>query len=177
MPHSQYRVIFIGELVDIDKREVVKRNLATLFGTTPGNMDRLFGKRPLILKKDLSRDEAIRFRDAIIRCGAFCRIETMDSTSEILISLPEDTVGETMTCPRCQKQQSNSALCRFCGALVQEYSQRQVESSPGEDQPEDDSNRRNYERRRDLETSVNVTQSDERRVGLDRRKAHLDWRM
>jgi len=177
MPHSQYRVIFIGDLVATDNRDVVKRNLATLFGTSPGNMDRLFGTRPLILKKNLDRDEAIRFRDAIIRCGAFCRIETMDSTSEILVSLPEDRTGEIMSCPRCQKQQSRSPLCRFCGALAQDCSSQLGESPVEQVEPEDDANRRYYERRRDLETSVNVTQSDERRAGRDRRKAHLDWRM
>ncbi len=176
MSHNFYRVIFIGDLVAGDDRDVVKRNLATLFGTTPGNMDRLFGTRPIILKKDLVRDEAIRFRDAIIRCGAFCRVETMDSMSEILITLSGDLLGQTMTCPRCSTEQAKSALCRSCGVIVEEFKSREKKAAVAEVE-EDDPNRRYYDRRCDLETSVNVMDDDERRLGRDRRRAHLDLRM
>ena len=176
MPHNMYRVIFIGDLVEMEKQDVVKRNLANLFGTTAGNMDRLFGTHPIILKKNIDRENAIRFRDAIIRCGAFCRIETMDSSSEILIAMPDDAPGEIMFCPRCNKEQEKSPLCRHCGAIVQEY-RIKIADNPDIKVKDDEINRRYYERRQDLETSVNVMELDERRIGRDRRQAHLSWRM
>lgn len=183
MPDSQYRVVFISDLIEAGKVDVVKRNLATLFGTTAGNLDRLFGSPSIVLKKNLSRDEAERFRDAIIRCGAFCRIETMDGIPEVVLTLAEDRIGESMVCPRCFKQQDRSTLCRACGAIVDQYS-GEAESPLSatvdtgfESVGDEDANRRYYDRRQDLETSVNFTESQERRNGRDRRRAHLNWRM
>lgn len=176
MSVNEYRVIFVGELVEPDRRAVVKRNLATLFGTNAGTLDQLFGSNPVVVKKNLSRDEAIRFRDAIIRCGAFCRIETMNSMTEVLLTIGSDQAGKFMICPRCSKRQDNSAICRFCGVIVQEYKGEPRAESPAEEtQAEQD--RRYFDRRHDLESSVNVSHDDERRVGRDRRRAHLDWRM
>jgi len=176
MSDNDYRVVFIGELVDPDRRSVVKRNLATLFGTTAGTLDKLFGSNPVVVKKNISRAEAIRFRDAIIRCGAFCRIETMNSMTEVLLTIGTDQVGKFMVCPRCSKRQDQSAICRYCGVIVQEYKgEPRAEISVEETQAERD--RRYYDRRHDLETSVNVSNDHERRIGRDRRRAHLDWRM
>lgn len=177
MEDGLFRVIFIGELVEAEKRDVVKRNLATLFGSTTGSLERLFVDKPIVLKKNLMRDEAIRFRDAIIRCGAFCRIETMDTASEAMAILEEDQPGEHITCPRCGQRQTKSSLCRYCGALVQEYRQVDQQDTVQPKQAAEEINRRYYERRRDLETAVNVDDRDERRRGRDRRRAHLNWRM
>lgn len=176
MSDNEYRVVFIGELVDPDRRDVVQRNLATLFGTTAGTLDKLFGSNPVVVKKNISREEAVRFRDAIIRCGAFCRIETMNSMTEVLLTIGSDQAGKFMTCPRCSKRQNQSAICRYCGVIVQEYTgEPRAASTSGEAQEERD--RRYYDRRSDYETSVNVGDGDERRIGRDRRRAHLDWRM
>lgn len=179
MSDNEYRVVFIGELVDPDRREVVKRNLATLFGATAGTLDKLFGSNPVVVKKNLSRDEAIRFRDAIIRCGAFCRIETMNSMTEVLLTIGTDQVDKFMTCPRCSKRQNQSAICRYCGVIVQEYQGEPRAAEPAEPAKEthEERDRRYYDRRRDLEASINVGDDDERRIGRDRRRAHLDWRM
>lgn len=174
MPDSQYRVVFISNLIEPGKVDVVKRNLATLFGTTAGNLDRLFGSASIVLKKNLTRDEAERFRDAIIRCGAFCRIETMDGIPEVVLTLAEDQDGESMVCPRCFREQNKSALCRYCGAIVD---QSQLQPAGADSVGDEDANRRYYDRRQDLEASVNITEDQERRNGRDRRRAHLDWRM
>jgi hypothetical protein len=176
MSDNEYRVVFVGDLVDPDRQDVVKRNLATLFGTTAGTLEKLFGKNPVVVKKNISREEAIRFRDAIIRCGAFCRIETMNSMTEVLLNIGSDPVGKFMTCPRCSERQNQSAICRFCGVIVQEYrDEPRAAATAEESQAERD--RRYFDRRHDYETSVNVGEGDERRMGRDRRRAHLDWRM
>jgi hypothetical protein len=177
MSGNLYRVVFIGDLVDEERREVVKRNLATLFGTNAGTMSQLFGNNPVIVKKNLLREEAVRFRDAIIRCGAFCRIETMDSATSILLSIPSDQTSKFMTCPRCSKRQDQSAICRHCGVIVQAYQDEARQELPVAEETEEERNRRYYDRRYDLESSVNVGDEDERRIGRDRRRANLDWRM
>jgi len=176
-----FKIIFLGDLVEADKRGVVVRNLATLFGSTAGTLDSLFSRSPVILKKNLRRDEAIRFRDAIVRCGAYCRIETMDSGSDTTNALAEDNPAEQFNCPRCGGRQAKTPLCRYCGVLVKEYSQREASQSeaPGQSpgQSEEELNRRYYERRQDIETAVNIDDRNERRKGRDRRRAHLNWRM
>jgi len=185
MEEGLFKIIFLGDLVDMEKRGVVVRNLATLFGSTAGTLDTLFARSPVILKKNLNRNEAIRFRDAIVRCGAYCRVEVMDSGdsgAEIINALGEDSPGEQINCPRCGERQERSPLCRYCGAMVQEYRERsdthaQVQSQSTIEQSEEELNRRYYERRQDLETAVNIDDGNERRKGRDRRRAHLNWRM
>ena len=182
MDEGLFKIIFLGDLVEVEKRGVVVRNLATLFGSTAGTLDSLFARSPVILKKNLDRDEAVRFRDAIVRCGAYCRVETMDSGSETVNVLAEDKPDERFNCPRCGERQARSPLCRFCGALVQDYRERadahaKAQSRSSESEPEEELNRRYYERRRDLETAVNIDDRSERRKGRDRRRAHLNWRM
>jgi hypothetical protein len=185
MDEGLFKIIFLGDLVEVEKRAVVVRNLATLFGSTAGTLDTLFARSPVILKKNLNRDEAIRFRDAIVRCGAYCRVEVMDSGDSgaaPINVLGEDRPDEQINCPRCGKRQAKSPLCRNCGALVQGYRDRgdtdaEVQGHLEEGWSEEELNRRYYERRRDLESAVNFDDRDERRKGRDRRRAHLNWRM
>jgi len=180
MSEGLFKIIFLGDLVEVEKRGVVLRNLATLFGSTAGTLDSLFARSPVILKKNLRRDEAVRFRDAIVRCGAYCRLEVMDSGdsgSRNMDALAEDEPGEQFHCPRCGEQQARTPLCRYCGALVQEYRHREDETAEVRVATGEEINRRYYERRRDLETAVNVDDRSERRKGRDRRRAHLNWRM
>lgn len=187
MDEDLFKIIFLGDLVEMEKRAVVTRNLATIFGSTAGTLDSLFTRSPVLLKKNLTRDEAVRFRDAIVGCGAYCRIEAMDSgdfASENSSSLAQDKPGEQFNCPRCGEPQGKSPLCHYCGALIQEYQARtgaNIEAQPGlqeesQEISQEELNRRYYERRRDLETAVNVDDRDERRKGRDRRRAHLIWR-
>ena len=180
MNEGLFKIIFLGDLVAAEKRGVVVRNLATLFGSTAGTLDSLFTRSPVVLKKNLNRDEAVRFRDAIVRCGAYCRLEVMDSGgsgSEKLGSLGEDNPEELLNCPRCGQQQARTPLCRYCGVLVQEYRHREDETAEVRVATGEEINRRYYERRRDLETAVNIDDRNERRKGRDRRRAHLNWRM
>ena len=179
MNEGLFKIIFLGDLVAAEKRGVVVRNLATLFGSTAGTLDSLFARSPVVLKKNLDRDEAVRFRDAIVRCGAYCRLEVMDSgdlSSENLSALADDQPEEQFRCPRCGEKQARTPLCRSCGALVQEYRHRDDETAEVRVATEEEINRRYYERRRDLETAVNIDDRSERRKGRDRRRAHLIWR-
>ena len=180
MDEGLFKIIFLGDLVAVEKRGVVVRNLATLFGSTAGTLDGLFARSPVVLKKNLSRDEAVRFRDAIVRCGAYCRLEVMESGEPVvenIDALAEDQPGKQFNCPRCGERQARTPLCRYCGALVQEYRHREDETAEVRVASEEEINRRYYERRQDLETAVNVDDGEERRKGRDRRRAHLNWRM
>jgi len=180
MDEGLFKIVFLGDLVEVEKRGVVVRNLATLFGSTAGTLDGLFARSPVVLKKNLSRDEAVRFRDAIVRCGAYCRLEVMDSgglSADSLDALEDDRPDEQFNCPRCGKRQAWTPLCRYCGVLVQEYRHRADESAEVRVAAAEEINRRYYERRQDLETAVNIDDRNERRKGRDRRRAHLNWRM
>lgn len=172
MSENQYRVVFVGDLVEPDRLDVVKRNLASLFGTTAGNMDRLFESPSMILKKNLAHDQAVRFRDAVLGCGGFCRIETMDSIPEVLLPENPGQPGQDMVCPHCFRQQEKSDLCVHCGAKMQHDGSGQVNTGITRPTGTPSVNRRRQDRRQDLETSVNVSDEDEHRNGRDRRQAH-----
>lgn len=179
MGQGLFKIIFLGDLVDEEKRGIVVRNLATLFGSTAGTLDSLFTRSPVLLKKNLTRDEAIRFRDAIVGCGAYCRVEAMssgDAVPENIVAPDQGHADEQFKCPRCGEAQVRSPICRYCGALVQEYQAGAEVRGESGGESEEEFNRRYYERRQDLETAVNVDDDEERRKGRDRRRAHLNWR-
>lgn len=186
MSDDSYKVVFVGEVIDNRNQDTVKTNLATMFGTGMERIERLFANSPVTIKKNLTRDEALRFRDGIIRAGALCRIENMDGNSEVLVGLSAELTGEQkaiMVCPRCNNTQQKAAICRHCGVIVADYRERHAQNTmpditetvEAKEERTSSHDRRYHERRQDLEASVNITSSAERRGGLDRRKAHREW--
>lgn len=174
MSESQYRVVFVGDLVAPDMRDVVKRKLATLFGTTAGSMDRLFDSPSIVLKKNLVLDQAARFRETIQECGGFCRVETMDPVPEVVLPERPGQPDQDAVCPHCFRPQEKSDLCVHCGAKMQQDESGQVSTGTTRPTGTPSVNRRRQDRRQDLEASVNVSDEDELRNGLDRRQAHRD---
>ena len=70
MQEAQYRIVFKGELESGMNQQTVKENLAALFKTDTGKIDKLFGGEATVLKRRLTRTEADKYLAALQRAGA-----------------------------------------------------------------------------------------------------------
>jgi hypothetical protein len=72
---DQYNIVFEGTISDGYGAEEVKRNLAALFKVDQKSVERLFAKQPVVLKKDMDYDSAMKYQRALQKAGAICKIQ------------------------------------------------------------------------------------------------------
>ena len=88
---NQYQLVFNGTLSDGHKVDEVKRNLASLFKTDKAKIDRLFASLPIVVKRDVDYDGALKYQQALRRAGAICQVEETTQIAEA----PVPANGET----------------------------------------------------------------------------------
>lgn len=71
---SRFDLIFTGELIEGCEPARVRRDLEHLFRTDAASIARLFIGQPVVIKKDLDEQTALRYRAALQQVGALCRI-------------------------------------------------------------------------------------------------------
>lgn len=123
MEQKQYKIIFNGGIVPSHDVERVKNNLASLFKTSASALDGLFQDRLVVIRKNLSLEEADRYREAVERVGGYCIIERMDETARDSV-MNLSARSEKMVCPKCHYVQSKTPVCSSCGVIVEEYRKR-----------------------------------------------------
>ena len=87
MAEELYNVVFAGELIGAEAPEVVARSLQTRFRLDETQLQGLFSGRPVVVKRDVDLETAVRFRDAFGRLGARAIIEpneTVDGLDALL---------------------------------------------------------------------------------------------
>ena len=72
---NQYQLVFNGTISDGHKVDQVKRNLASLFKTDAAKIDRLFANVPIVVKRDVDYDGALKYQQALRKAGAICQVE------------------------------------------------------------------------------------------------------
>jgi ribosomal protein L7/L12 len=121
--------------------ETAKENLARLFKSDASKIEALFSGQPVVLKRDLSDDEADKYLRALHGAGAnarkeaegvtgFSLVETDDHPSEATLAARaagEATSNERMTCPKCGHEQASAIECSACGIVIEKYLARQAE--------------------------------------------------
>jgi len=78
---QRYRLIFDGHLQPTASREEVQRQLADLFQVSPGQVETLFSKPPVVLKEDLDYDTALKDKASFEATGALCRLEAQSTAA------------------------------------------------------------------------------------------------
>ena len=71
---SNYRLVFDGTISDGYQVEDVKKNLATLLKANATQVDLLFTKQEVILKKGMDYDSAIKYQKALQKAGTVCKV-------------------------------------------------------------------------------------------------------
>lgn len=87
---SRFDLIFSGELVEGADPRQVRRNLEALFKTDAGAIARLFTGKPVVIRKDLDQEAAERYRAALQKAGALCRVRRIETDQPGIAALGED---------------------------------------------------------------------------------------
>ncbi len=141
MDQSRFKIVFDGALMPQTPLETAKENLARLFKSDASKIEALFSGQPVVLKRDLSDDEAEKYLRALHGAGANARkeadgiaglslVETDDHPSEATLAARaagEPTGTGTMTCPKCGHEQATAVECSACGIVIEKYLARQAE--------------------------------------------------
>lgn len=141
MDQSRFKIVFDGALMPQTPLETAKENLARLFKSDASKIEALFSGQPVVLKRDLSDDEANKYLRALHGAGANARketegitglslVETEDHPSEATLAARaagESADNERMTCPKCGHEQASSIECSACGIVIDKYLARQAE--------------------------------------------------
>ena len=72
---NQYQLVFNGTLSDGQNPVDVKRNLASLFKIDAAKVDQLFDQLPVVVKKNVDYDSALKYQQALRKAGAVCQVE------------------------------------------------------------------------------------------------------
>ena len=72
---NQYQLVFNGTISDGREINEVKRNLASLFKTNDAKIDQLFASLPIVVKRDVDYDDALKYQRALRKAGAICQVE------------------------------------------------------------------------------------------------------
>ena len=72
---NQYQLVFNGTVSDGHNLNEVKHNLASLFKTDETKIEQLFTRLPIVVKKNVDYDSALRYQQALQEAGVICQVE------------------------------------------------------------------------------------------------------
>jgi len=94
MENQKYKVFFNGSIVEGQKAESVKKNLAVLFKTDSEKLEKYFTGESLIIKSDLDYQTAAKIQEAFQKKGAVCIIEPLEQKELVIVSQKNDVNPE-----------------------------------------------------------------------------------
>lgn len=71
---ADYQLVFDGTISDGYQVEDVKKNLARLLKTNVSQVERLFTKHEVVLKKGMDYDSAVRYQEVLQKAGTVCKV-------------------------------------------------------------------------------------------------------
>jgi hypothetical protein len=95
----------------------LKERLQTHMGLKADALARLFGERPVVIRRNLSTDQAKRLAKRLGALGAPCRIEPQSPPKT-----PKPHLSDSLVvCPKCRHSQPPSEECRHCGLIFNKF--------------------------------------------------------
>lgn len=92
--HSElYKIVLTG-IKPQNNPDTVYKNIAHLFHTTPEYARQAFSKAPVVIKKGIDHDTALKYQKAIEDAGAVCNVKPVESSAE-------NEKPVLKTCPKC----------------------------------------------------------------------------
>jgi len=80
---NYYKVTFNGELIFGADRDQVKANLARLFKSSEATIEKLFNGRTMTIKKNISKQQATNYQQAMEKAGAVAQVSNVESQPDI----------------------------------------------------------------------------------------------
>jgi len=123
---SQYQVLFSGQISDGASQNVVMQNLARSLDLDERKVGQLFSGRTVVVKSQLSRDEALALQEQFASLGAVARVKDREPVSEPAFKVDRRVTDHTLRditaahqeCPRCGHLQLESEFCARCGVDI-----------------------------------------------------------
>lgn len=117
MPASTFQLIFDSRRVATSEHNALKKRLQTRLGMEAAALERLFGGRPVVIRRNLSTDQARHLAERLGALGAPCRVEAQTHPKTQKTPLSDSLV----VCPKCQHSQSPAEECRHCGLIFSKF--------------------------------------------------------
>ena len=133
MKSQGYKIIFEGRILEGRNTEEVKKNLAAFFKISVERIEKYFVGRPVVIRKNVDHQTAVKIEKVFRDAGAVCRAEPIVETSADEIPKLEmeeqspalqPNAPETMECPKCGFQQEKAEECAHCGIVIAKFVQK-----------------------------------------------------
>ena len=98
----KYNLVFARQIKDDADLDIVKEKLKIFFNNKQNVVEKLFLKEKIILKKDLSKDQALKYKLVFETTGAECSIYKVKSTNK------NKTPGNTQKTVQSDKEQDKN---------------------------------------------------------------------
>jgi hypothetical protein len=91
MSNNNYKIILLGKIIDGFDSAEVKEKLAIVFEKTEKQIEKLLKKgKPVVVRKNLTAEFALRYKEGLEKIGVLCQIEGDEGGD-----LADFTVAET----------------------------------------------------------------------------------
>jgi len=129
---TRHRIVFKGEMSFEYDQDEVRENLRKLCRFDDAALDRLFSGELAVLKNNIDRETAQKYKAALDKTGAICTIEELPSTvvqappPAIELATTPDTTqtrqpAQSDTCPKCAAPRENAEVCGGCGLIFAKH--------------------------------------------------------
>lgn len=128
---GNYQVLFSGDVSPNLNLETVRANLARELGIDERKARQLFSGRTVVIKSQLTQDEALAVQARFARFGAICRVkdftpkvekvqyrDRVDRAERNNDRTLKDITAAHVECPRCGHLQLESSHCTRCGVDI-----------------------------------------------------------
>lgn len=124
---NHYQVLFSGEVAEGAREATVRNNLARELGLDERKAGMLFSGRTVVIRSQLSQEEALDLQCRFAELGALARIKDLTPKTEKKLDWRidrEERAGEHtlrditaahVECPRCGHLQLEASHCARCG--------------------------------------------------------------
>ena len=165
---EKFDIIFEGHLKEGASLPDVKRKLSALFKLDAARVEQLFQRVPVVIKRNPTRAEALKYDRAFEQTGAESRIvpSRRDDapTQQAVSTMSAATRQRLITCPKCGAEQAEERTdCLRCGIVFKRF--QASEKSCESDEFSQDADAPNVEREeneQEHETAEIFAQSIER---------------
>ncbi len=76
---QQYEVLYIDKFTDSAKAQYARENLREAFHLAERHLDQLASGEPVVIKKQVSFEEALRYRQVVVNAGGVAWVQALDA--------------------------------------------------------------------------------------------------